>query len=750
MVKYCTALLFPILLISCVSSTSVVTSGNIWLGMTKKSFCNAFISTSLKEDPCFGFSNIDSKTSYEIISNDFRDRYFVFSPSESNLEDRGESKLELITGSLSEAAYFSSNKQKRVSSSKDRSFRTINYDNGSYEGEFNSKGERDGKGIYKWNDGGVYEGDFKNGGREGYGKINLIDGSSYEGNWVKNKKEGQGTYTFKDGRYLEGIWKEDNIDPNKIAKFFYEKGYYLGYFVPQENQLREGTIGTWVWNSGHKYTARVVSTDDSRTYPGGIQESGTKGKGTLSYDNGDLAEGIFNDGNLEEGTYTLKNGGFITGTWKDNKPVGRAKGKIISDTGFYEGEFVDGKYEGEGTWFSKEGKILHQGTFKENMLIDGKSVYENGDFYVGQFKGTKRHGKGIYTYKNGEVLDGEWEEGEIIQEDFLGIGVGLVEDDTSVYIDNIVKNGPADKSGKLFPKTRIYSIKNKNGYMQRVRTVEEAVKLLKDNEDNLEAEMQISSFFSSNKRTVKITKEIIQSGMFSEIPKEEARLALVIGNKDYKTSPLDNTVSDAQSMKEVLEEVGFEVILKTNVDEDEFKIALWEFGDKIEELGSNTSALFFYSGHALQVAGKNYLIPIGARIKNQRDVEIESIEADEVMAALNRASQGIKIAILDACRNNPYKTWTKDFSTGLGLAEMRSPMGTIIAFSTAPGKLARDDGFDGNSVYTGHLVENIKVPGLAIETVFKRTRTQVYEFTEQEQQPWENTSLMSEFYFIEN
>ena len=203
-------------------------------------------------------------------------------------------------------------------------------------------------------------------------------------------------------------------------------------------------------------------------------------------------------------------------------------------------------------------------------------------------------------------------------------------------------------------------------------------------------------------------------------------------------------------MKKVLEEVGFEVILKTNVDEDEFKMALYEFGDKIEELGSNTSALFFYSGHALQVAGKNYLIPIGARIKNQRDVEIESIEADEVMAALNRASQGIKIAILDACRNNPYKTWTKDFSTGLGLAEMRTPMGTLIAFSTAPGKLARDDGFDGNSVYTGHLVENIKVPGLAIETVFKRTRVQVYEFTEHEQEPWENTSLMSEFYFVEN
>ena len=150
------------------------------------------------------------------------------------------------------------------------------------------------------------------------------------------------------------------------------------------------------------------------------------------------------------------------------------------------------------------------------------------------------------------------------------------------------------------------------------------------------------------------------------------------------------------------------------------------------------------------MAGKNYLIPIGARIKNQRDVEIESIEADRVMAALNRASQGIKIAILDACRNNPYKTWTKDFSTGLGLAEMRTPMGTLIAFSTAPGKLARDDGFDGNSVYTGHLVENIKVPGLAIETVFKRTRVQVYEFTEREQEPWENTSLMSEFYFVEN
>ena len=139
MFKNYTALLFPILLISCVSSTAVMNSGNIWLGMTKKSFCNAFILSSYKKDPCFGFSDINSKTSYEIIANETRDKYFVFSPSDSNLstyeksivlaksgadkllaKDPGESRLELITSSLSEASYFAENKQKRISSSKDR------------------------------------------------------------------------------------------------------------------------------------------------------------------------------------------------------------------------------------------------------------------------------------------------------------------------------------------------------------------------------------------------------------------------------------------------------------------------------------------------------------------------------------------------------------------------------------------------------------------------------------------------------
>ena len=102
--------------------------------------------------------------------------------------------------------------------------------------------------------------------------------------------------------------------------------------------------------------------------------------------------------------------------------------------------------------------------------------------------------------------------------------------------------------------------------------------------------------------------------------------------------------------------------------------------------------------------------------------------------------------ILDACRDNPFKSFSRNLAKGL--AEMDSPTGTIIAYSTAPGRTALDGGFDyENSVYTKNLVESMDVYDLKIEEVFKRTRREVEKTTEGEQVPWESSSLLGDFYF---
>lgn len=155
--------------------------------------------------------------------------------------------------------------------------------------------------------------------------------------------------------------------------------------------------------------------------------------------------------------------------------------------------------------------------------------------------------------------------------------------------------------------------------------------------------------------------------------------------------------------------------------------------------------MIYFAGHGVQIGNQNYLVPIKADIRHERDVPIEAVSADEIMKSLSYSSTRLNLVILDACRNNPY---ARSFRSGAqGLARMDAPRGTLLAYSTAPGSVA----FDGNgrySPYTAALVRAMNRPGLPIEAVFKRTRVDVMERTGDQQVPWESSSLTGEFSFL--
>ena len=119
---------------------------------------------------------------------------------------------------------------------------------------------------------------------------------------------------------------------------------------------------------------------------------------------------------------------------------------------------------------------------------------------------------------------------------------------------------------------------------------------------------------------------------------------------------------------------------------------------------------------------------------------------NRVFEVLNESIDGVKIAILDSCRNNPFVSSIR--SSKQGLAQMSAPPGTIIAYSTAPGETAIDGSSKGFGIYTGSLIEAINQPGLRIEEVFKETRKSVVRITKGQQIPWDSSSLISDFYFI--
>jgi len=220
------------------------------------------------------------------------------------------------------------------------------------------------------------------------------------------------------------------------------------------------------------------------------------------------------------------------------------------------------------------------------------------------------------------------------------------------------------------------------------------------------------------------------------------RVALVIGNSSYSIGPLRNPIHDAQAVALALRQAGFRVLTFNNLNQKEMKRAIRSFGSS---LVSGGVALFYYSGHGVQIKGSNYLIPINADIRNEGDVELEAVDANYVLNEMDAAKSRINIVILDACRNDPLPRLVR--STTRGLAQMNAPAGTIIAFSTSPGSVA-SDGSGENGLYTQEFVKNVTTPGLPVETVFKRTLSGVKQLSGGSQIPWTSYSIEGDFYFI--
>lgn len=226
-----------------------------------------------------------------------------------------------------------------------------------------------------------------------------------------------------------------------------------------------------------------------------------------------------------------------------------------------------------------------------------------------------------------------------------------------------------------------------------------------------------------------------------KVREPEQRVALVIGNAAYETMPLRNPVNDARSMSKVLRDLDFDVTEKENLDQKAMKKEIQTFGQKLQKGGVG---LFYFAGHGMQVNGRNYLIPVGANIEHEKQVEYEAVDVGTVLAEMDYARNRLNIVILDACRDNPFARSFR--STVQGLASMNAPSGTLIAYATAPGSVAVD-GDGENGVYTGELIKAMQTPGLKIEDVFKQVRSAVRELTEGKQTPWESSSLEGDFYF---
>jgi hypothetical protein len=222
----------------------------------------------------------------------------------------------------------------------------------------------------------------------------------------------------------------------------------------------------------------------------------------------------------------------------------------------------------------------------------------------------------------------------------------------------------------------------------------------------------------------------------------EPRHALVIGNANYAAAPLVNSANDAAAVAKVLERAGFIVDLKVNASQKQMQDAVTAFGDQLKGGGAG---LFYFAGHGVQIKGRNFLMPVGADIKREDEVPYKAVDVQQVLDKMETARNRINMVILDACRDNPFARSSRSGSGGL--SQVDAPIGSLIAFATAPGSVA-SDGKGANGLYTQHLLANIERPGTAIEEVFKRVRLGVRLDSSGTQVPWESTSLEGDFFFF--
>lgn len=218
------------------------------------------------------------------------------------------------------------------------------------------------------------------------------------------------------------------------------------------------------------------------------------------------------------------------------------------------------------------------------------------------------------------------------------------------------------------------------------------------------------------------------------------KLALVIGNAAYPKWPLRNPLNDARAVAASLTDVGFDTTSALDVSLRNLEANVNRF---VARVRPGDSVVFYYAGHGIQLEGENYLVPTDFDAKDEADAKYAAYSASRVQERLEKAGARVIVLVLDACRNNPFKA---SRAAGGGLAAMGSGKGTLIAFATAPGQTADDNPTGNNGLFTSHLIQTLREPGLSIEQVFSRVRERVYRDSQGRQVPWTVSSVIGEIY----
>jgi hypothetical protein len=232
------------------------------------------------------------------------------------------------------------------------------------------------------------------------------------------------------------------------------------------------------------------------------------------------------------------------------------------------------------------------------------------------------------------------------------------------------------------------------------------------------------------------------------IPASEnaSKVSLVVGNSAYPRMQLRNAVNDARDVSALLASAGFTVDLQLEVTRSAFIEAIQRFGSAVQRSGTKL-AVFYYAGHGVQLDWRNYLLPVDAQVSTGAELKSQCIDIGLLLDTFAAAKDTNHVAILDACRNDPFGGSYKPAQSGL--SQVDAPVGSLLAYSTSSGSVA----FDGerkNGLYTGHLIREWSRHDANLENALKRVRLNVRLESQGKQVPWESTSLESDIFIFDS
>ena len=387
-----------------------------------------------------------------------------------------------------------------------------------------------------------------------------------------------------------------------------------------------------------------------------------------------------------------------------------------------------------GTYIFSNGN-RYVGEWMENAPRgSGVMYFSNGDIYTGKFG---FQASGIYTFSDGRPsIEAYWSNDNTVRKKVVNSLGGeaiigsLIKATTPVT--QIISGNSNDRVNSEIEAER----KKRQELEQQLAEAKERDRITAD----LDVERRKRQELEEQLRVAQPRPVASQTASNSSIGK---RIALVVGNANYKVRPLKNSRNDADDVSRSLKTTGFEVIDLRDATLPQMRTAVRQFGDR---LVNNDVGLVYYSGHGVEVKGRNYFIPVNADIQREDEIADQGLDVSLILEKMSTAGKGVNILIVDACRDDPFGRSFR--SSSRGLANMDAPRGTIIAYATSPGKVASDgDPRERNSPYTKHLVKAMQSPNKPIEQVFKEVRRAVQDETKNQQTPWENTSLSGDFFF---